>query len=484
MTIESAYAIATRGVLAEVQRGLDVFSTSQRMRDPAALALRAMRSVLVGDVPTAVAVLRRAADHAHEPVRRYLVDLLVPLLVSTEQLDDAERYVNAETDVGEEMDAPYLAARSVIAARRGDDHSSAQYGADAIAAARILDEPFMVARVLQRVSLAAFFRGDYAAAQEWALEAARAYERVGAYRSAAHAYSVLYAIAHGVIGSPDVARLYATRIATNAERCGDVSLQHVGLVAQMEIAAEAADERRLNSLRVRLLSNPVNEQFRERFSFVLAEALSNMWMGRFEAAHAMLLNLRGGETRSRPERALCDAMLALCAVALWNLDDVRRYVRSAFSTTAEHADPESLYDARRRQVARLMAAAASVLTGDAARGYRSLSHRFDPNGLFARIVSAGGMDERQTPELLLGYARAVNAVAGAAAANRPKAGLTPAEMQILRALPSGTTINRIAFDFGKSPKTVERQVQSIYGKLHVSNRAQAVQRARELGIYA
>ncbi|HEX3469083.1 MAG TPA: LuxR C-terminal-related transcriptional regulator [Candidatus Elarobacter sp.] len=439
---------------------------------------------MVGDVPTAIAVLRRAADHAHEPVRRYLVDLLVPLLVSTDQLDDAARYVASEPDVGEEMEAVYLAARSVIAARRGDDHGSAQYGADAVAAARLVDEPFMVARVLQRVSLAAFFRSDYTAAQELALESARTYERIESHRNAAHAYTVLYAIAHAVIGSPDVARLYATRIATNAERGGDVSLQHLGLVAQMEMAAEAADDRRLNSLRTRLLANPLNEQFRERFAFVVSEVLASFWVGRFDAAQATLLNLRGGESRSRPERALCDAMLALCAVALWNLDDVRRYVRSAFSTTAEHADPESIFDARRRQVARLMAAAASVLTGDAARGYRSLSHRFDPNGLFARIISAGGMDERQTPELLLGYARAVNAVASAAAANRPKAGLTPAELQILRALPSGTTINRIASDFGKSPKTVERQVQSIYGKLHVSNRAQAVQRARELGIYA
>jgi LuxR family maltose regulon positive regulatory protein len=85
---------------------------------------------------------------------------------------------------------------------------------------------------------------------------------------------------------------------------------------------------------------------------------------------------------------------------------------------------------------------------------------------------------------MLGYARVINAVAAAARASRPKAGLTPAELRVLRALPAGTTLNRIASEFGKSPKTVERQVQSIYGKLHVSNRAQAVQRARELGIYA
>ena len=484
MTIESAYAVGTRGLLGEVQQSLDRFTSSQRMRDPAALLLRAMRAVLLGDITTGIAVLQRAAEYERGPTRQYLLDQLSPLLISTDQLELAGQLLDAEHDVAEGLQAAFLSARSIIAARRGDDQLSQHCADEAIAAARLTDEPIMVARVLQRVALGAFYREDYNAAQECALEAARTYERAGAHRYAATAYTVLYAIAHGVMGSPDVARLYATRITTNAERAGDVSMQHMGLVAQMEIAAEAGDSKRLESLRGRLLANPLNEQYRERFSFVLAEALSTGWTAHFDAAQAMLTNLRTGADRSVPERALCDSLLALCAVAVWNIDEVRKYVRAAFSKTAEHVDPESLYDSRRRQVARILAAAASILSGDAARGYRALSSRFDPNGLFARIMTADGMDEAKTPDLLLGYARFVNAVAAAAAATRPKAGLTPAELQILRALPAGSTINRIASDFGKSPKTVERQVQSIYGKLHVSNRAQAVQRARELGIYA
>jgi DNA-binding CsgD family transcriptional regulator len=227
----------------------------------------------------------------------------------------------------------------------------------------------------------------------------------------------------------------------------------------------------------------LTEQYRERFQFVLAEVLASCWAQRFDEAQAMLVNLRAGENRSGPDRAVCDALLANCAAASWDLDAVRHYTRSVFSKTAEHVH-EPLFDVRRRQIARILAAAASIVSGDAARGYRALSPRFDPKGLFARIITANGIDERQTPELMLGYARVINAVAAAARASRPKAGLTPAELRVLRALPAGTTLNRIASEFGKSPKTVERQVQSIYGKLHVSNRAQAVQRARELGIYA
>jgi DNA-binding NarL/FixJ family response regulator len=42
----------------------------------------------------------------------------------------------------------------------------------------------------------------------------------------------------------------------------------------------------------------------------------------------------------------------------------------------------------------------------------------------------------------------------------------------------------IATSLGKSRKTVEKQVGSIYTKLQVGNRAEAVRRARDLGIHA
>jgi LuxR family maltose regulon positive regulatory protein len=83
-----------------------------------------------------------------------------------------------------------------------------------------------------------------------------------------------------------------------------------------------------------------------------------------------------------------------------------------------------------------------------------------------------------------GYARFVNAAVEAAKARRPGFALTPTELAILRALPEGRTLEAIAADFQKSRKTIERHVGSIYQKLEVSNRAQAIRRARELGIFA
>src|SRR5580704_7671659 len=105
MTIETAYAIATRGLLAEVQHSLDRFSPSERMRDAAALLLRAVRAMVQGDITTAVAVLQRATEHERGLTRQYLTDVLLPLLISTDRLDLAERVLEAETEVPESLKA-------------------------------------------------------------------------------------------------------------------------------------------------------------------------------------------------------------------------------------------------------------------------------------------------------------------------------------------------------------------------------------------
>jgi DNA-binding NarL/FixJ family response regulator len=177
-------------------------------------------------------------------------------------------------------------------------------------------------------------------------------------------------------------------------------------------------------------------------------------------------------------------MLALFAVASWDLEEVRRYVRLAINHSSQNVGPEALYEQRRRRTARIVAAAACILSGEPSRGQRALSGPFDPDRLISRILTEEGMDEEESPALLRGYARVINVVRTASLRNRPQHGLTGAEMRVLRALPGGTTVASIAGTFGRSQKTVERQLTSIYGKLDVKNRAQAIQRARDLGIHA
>ncbi|QTE29418.1 LuxR C-terminal-related transcriptional regulator [Pengzhenrongella sicca] len=97
------------------------------------------------------------------------------------------------------------------------------------------------------------------------------------------------------------------------------------------------------------------------------------------------------------------------------------------------------------------------------------------------------------PELLLGaHGRLghlepfANAVAVTLAA-RDTAGrslsLTNRELTILRDLPSVLTLTEIADAHVISVNTVKTHLRSMYRKLEVGGRAQAVQRARRLGIY-
>lgn len=60
--------------------------------------------------------------------------------------------------------------------------------------------------------------------------------------------------------------------------------------------------------------------------------------------------------------------------------------------------------------------------------------------------------------------------------------LTPRERDILELMAQGMTNSAIAERFVVSPKTVRNQVSTIFGKLQVMDRAQAIVKAREAGM--
>jgi DNA-binding CsgD family transcriptional regulator len=262
-------------------------------------------------------------------------------------------------------------------------------------------------------------------------------------------------------------------------------MENLGVLAQFDIAAEAGDVRRMRSLRGQILANPLNEQFyRERFSYTLSGVLALGWEGRFDAARVTLTSIRNSETLSLPERALLDALLAITALSTWHVELARRAARRTISQTSKRASKEPLFDARRRRIARILAAAVCIAVGDTVRGRRALSRSVDPEQRFAGIIGSDGMREDEAPAMMRGYAMFFNEACKAARRARPSHHLTEAELEVLKALPTGMTLATIASSLGKSRKTVERQVGNIYAKLHVGNRAQAIQRARDLGIYA
>jgi DNA-binding CsgD family transcriptional regulator len=485
VTLEHFYDVAIVGRPAEIEQLLQRYPASLRIRDPIALALRGMKAATLGDLPGGLALLKRAASHCAERELPYIVDLVVPLLVNTNKIGEAEELLDVAEPVPDELRPAFLSSRAVIAARLGSDASSSALAREALRIGRGVDNPLIVARVLQRTALAAFYREDFEEAQERALEAARLNERAESFKHAAHAYSILYIIAHDWLNDPDITRFYARRMTMSAHAAGDVSLENVGLLYQLETAAEAGDARRFGSIRGRMLANPLNEQYyRERYNYTISETLAHGWSGHFEIVRAALTSLRRTENLSLPERSLCDALLAVNELATWQLEAARTLARRVISQTAERTGIEPLFDSRRRKIARVIAAAVCIIIGDVTRGRRALSRGIDPEQRFAAIITTAGMDEERTPALMRGYARFINQACLAGTLVRPALGLTAAELEVLRALPEGVTLGMIASSLGKSRKTVEKQVGSIYSKLQVGNRAEAVRRARDLGIYA
>lgn len=61
-------------------------------------------------------------------------------------------------------------------------------------------------------------------------------------------------------------------------------------------------------------------------------------------------------------------------------------------------------------------------------------------------------------------------------------GITRREQDVLALLAAGKSNKEIAQKLGISPNTVKTQVASLYQKLEVSRRTQAVQKARELAL--
>ena len=66
----------------------------------------------------------------------------------------------------------------------------------------------------------------------------------------------------------------------------------------------------------------------------------------------------------------------------------------------------------------------------------------------------------------------------------PPVVVSPREHEVLAAFATGATNPAIAAVLGLSPNTVKQHASSIFRKLGVRNRAEAVRRANDLGLLA
>jgi DNA-binding NarL/FixJ family response regulator len=79
-------------------------------------------------------------------------------------------------------------------------------------------------------------------------------------------------------------------------------------------------------------------------------------------------------------------------------------------------------------------------------------------------------------------ARQLGFLPGADGADPPGLSVSPREREVLVAFARGATNRAAARSLGLSPHTVKQHASSVYRKLGVRNRAEAVHRADELGL--
>jgi DNA-binding NarL/FixJ family response regulator len=69
-------------------------------------------------------------------------------------------------------------------------------------------------------------------------------------------------------------------------------------------------------------------------------------------------------------------------------------------------------------------------------------------------------------------------------AKNKETGLTPRELEILEKLPTGDTVLEIAAQLFVTESTIKTHLSSVYKKLGATNRVQAINAARKLGLLA
>jgi DNA-binding NarL/FixJ family response regulator len=118
-----------------------------------------------------------------------------------------------------------------------------------------------------------------------------------------------------------------------------------------------------------------------------------------------------------------------------------------------------------------------------AKGYLLKDAMLDEFARAVRLVHAGGspLSPSIARHLLKRFAPAPNPSESRSGKTAPVETLTPREAEILQLIAAGHSIAETAAALELSPHTVSTHVKHIYGKLAVSSRVQAVNRARATG---
>jgi DNA-binding CsgD family transcriptional regulator len=467
-------AVGTREEIAGALRQCGLRSTAGRL-------LAAVLAQYDGDVDAAIRGLRAlvAAGGADAP---RAADVLAPILMMRPG-HEPEIAALAEMLGSNGWRASEAAFRAHLAVHDGSRSDARAHFEHAERLLEVEEDAVIRFRLEQRLARVAFFLNDYDAAMRLALRSAAGASRLAAWRAAAAGYSILYNIHADGTGDVAEADHYAglTRIA--ASRSDDASFLHGALVAEFELAVQAADESRIAVLRREIRRRLLPPQYEEHFALVFSEALLTSLTDR-RAFVSLLQVLRDAGDRSRGERALCTALIAVARAAEFDDAAARSEIREAIRILGRPRTSEPAFERRYRRLARVGAAVACLLLGDNVRAGRTLrtAEMTAGNGeeRLVQIASSGSL--ASAPRWQRAFARLFAQAFAARRAAEPAVQLTPAELEVLRLLAAGYGAQRIARDSGRSINTVYNHTRSILAKFDAERTAEAVVIARRIGM--
>lgn len=478
--VTRAFELAAVASRSELQRAVQM----ERVGSTAYAVLTAIGQQYAGDVVGAVRMLRHALRKAEASERCEVADLLAPILVMRErpeERDEIETLADVLASGG--WSASAHSFRAMVAAQRGR-RSEARLQHEAAWAALSDEESTIVRfRVLQRLARVSVLLHDYDLALDLAASSADLCRQAGAWRAAAASYSILSFVHHCVTGDVLEADRSVRLVHECASKSEDASFERAALVAEFEIAVQLGDDQRALSLDRAIKSRLLPELYAEHFTYVYASALLR-GAGDLRAMRSILQILRDVPTRSRGEWSLCTALIALAEAAEGDDVAARRSFRAACAHLGRLRADDLAHERRHRRLARAVLSTVGMMVGDEVRARRILE----------AAESRRGEGEQYLPELTRSERRdAIDPrVRGIAAVlhhawrerrlNAVPANLTEAELSVLTLLGEGWSAGRIASETGRSVNTVYNHTRAILSKLDASRAAEAVARARTLGI--
>ncbi len=469
-------AVASRSELKRALRDAPVRSTAYAI-------LTAIAQQYEGDVDGAVRTLRHALRKAGDPDRGAVADLLAPILVMRDRAEErAEVEALADVLADGEWSASAHSFRAMLAALAGERAEARRQHELAWTALSERDSAIVRFRVLQRLARVSFLLHDYERALDLAASSAALCRSVGAWRAAAGSYSIVYLVHHNVTGDVLEADRCVRLWTEAARKSEDVSFERVALVSEFEIAVQLGDEQRALVVDRAIKSRLLPEQYAEQFAYAYSSALLR-GRGDLRGMRSILQIVRE-VPRTRGEWALCTALIALTEAAEGDDAAARTSFRSACARLGRLRASDPAHERRYRRLARAVLCTAGMILGDDVRARRILEAQESRTGEGEELLPA--LVRNDNTDAADHRVRGIAAVLRHAWRERRRgevpADLTDAEMSVLTLLGQGWSAGRIASETGRSVNTIYNHTRAILSKLDASRAAEAVARARALGI--